>query len=408
MKSFNIISKIFVGCIFGVFVASCSDGPTENNSYVIEMSRAESNINDGLNDFGIDLFKAKVQTTSPNTNFIISPVSSSLTLSMLANAVDAQSQQQIFNLFGVDEIDDLNSLSSKLIKYFGNNYSAQTLKLANAIWHQEGNNPIRKFSETMMQCYSATVTPLNFNDASVACNAINSWGLAQSDGLINRTVDPAKLNSTMLFLASSVFFKADWAFEFNPSQTTDETFNGVDRDVEVKMMNVSEKLKYCWAEDWEAVTLPYNNDWEMTVILPVPEKSINDLLADLTDADFKRIYENTTEYGVRLAMPKFKVSDLSETTDALKSLGVDFENVLLQAFEGEGIDSSIVFSDASGIEVDEKGTTAAVVSTANGMLTSPGEFVEGIAYVTLDHPFIYLIRNVSTGSVLMAGQIVQL
>jgi serpin B len=115
--------------------------------------------------------------------------------------------------------------------------------------------------------------------------------------------------------------------------------------------------------------------------------------------------ESLRPWDLNLRMPKFKYESEFELKDTLSQLGMP------EAFDPNYAD----FSGMNGnrelyiqegyhkgfISVDEKGTEAAAATAVVITLSS----AETPLNVTIDRPFIYLIRDIKTNAILFMGRV---
>lgn len=405
------ISKLWMALILlPIFLIACNDNDNpEYGQKDIVLSRGEELANDGINDFGIRFFKQLAEVMNPNepANFAVSPVSAALSMSMVANATDAARTSEILSLLGCIDLDDLNNLASKLTSYLPEDGEKCKLYLSNSVWYQSKLTLKEVFNTRMRNSYKASVLSLDFADLSAA-DEINNWCYRQTKGMIEKVVTADELNQTMAFLANALYFKDDWEKPFETENTKPDIFHGIKGDETVSMMNQTTLLKYYGTEVCDAVSLPYVNDYEFMAILPAKNVQINEFVKSFSCDDYNEICKQLSAYTVVLKLPKFKYSILTEASEAIKRMGVDLDKIRLSGMleNVNDIECEIKVKDAASIELDEKGTKVAVVTTWNGMLTSPGFEGNGIVKIDFDRPFIYFIRNTKTGSIIFAGQYV--
>ncbi|MBN1658994.1 MAG: serpin family protein [Anaerolineae bacterium] len=283
------------------------------------------------------------------------------------------------------------------------------LNVANSLWGQEGYPFLPAFLDLLDIYYSAGLRRLDFASApDAARQVINDWVEEQTEGRIEDLIPPDLINSlTRLVLANAIYFNASWAYPFEEGATTDGPFHlPGGGEVVVPMMRQTESFAYAAGDGYQAIELPYTGH-QISMLILLPDEGEMQAFEDSLDAG--RVSEILAELRgeqVALTMPRFEFESEFSLADALIELG------MVDAF-GAGAD----FSGMTGspdlsisavvhkafVSVDEEGTEAAA-ATAVIMLESamPAEPVE----MTVDRPFLFLIRDVPTGTLLFVGRVI--
>jgi serpin B len=172
------------------------------------------------------------------------------------------------------------------------------------------------------------------------------------------------------------------------------------------MMRQTESFGYTEGEGYQAVELPYDGR-EMSMVILLPDSDGFDAFDDSLDAEQVQAVVANLEYGqVALTMPKFEFESGFSLKDALMGIGMPAAFSAEADFSGMTGDRALSIADVvhkAFVSVDEEGTEAAA-ATAVVMVESamPGQPVE----VTIDRPFIFLIRDIETRAVLFVGRVV--
>ena len=206
-------------------------------------------------------------------------------------------------------------------------------------------------------------------------------------------------------IANAIYFKGQWTSRFDPNATVSAPFVLSDgTTVSVNMMAQTATVAYLHGTDFQMVRLPYGSGrMSMLIVLPDAGEALTDFLAHVTlDALNASISQMQKEYGA-VALPKFTVTYSNEMAPILKTLG------MAVALECPGADFSALTTvpvcidsvlHAARIEVDETGTVAAAVTTVGTIITA----IQAPQFnLTLDHPFLYAIRDDETGELLFIG-----
>ena len=377
----------------------------------ISLSRAEQFANDAINSFGFSFF-AKVandnEIAAKNPSFAVSPVSLALGLSIYANTTGDDDAATIQRAFSCEDLSCLNSLSKKLMQFLPDKSNKCELALANSVWHRPDYTPCGDYRERMNFGFFAEISALDFSSENAGA-VINDWCSRNTKGLINHIVDNGPISLCELVFANALYFKSNWGIKFDKSLTDDCDFNAATGKKNVKMMHVTTPLEYYKGAGFEAVKVPYEGTYEMVVMLPDENTVLTDFINSVSYDDISRAINSTCNTTVALSMPRFESSlDDMKCNNILAALGVSLAHPALDGFFGYSHSSQgVVIKHFSKVMVDEVGTEAAAV-TAGIMFGFIGEGGEPSSVdFTLDRPFIYLIRNTKTGSIIMMGQYTQ-
>jgi len=300
----------------------------------------------------------------------------------------------------------LASRGANVAKEQGERFS---LHVANALWGQQGYPFQPAFLDVLAQNYGAGLRLLDFKGApEPARQTINRWVEEQTAEKIKDLLPEGSIDAlTRLVLTNAIYFNAGWLHPFEVSATQDGTFHLLDGStVTVPMMHESESLGYGQGQGWQAVELPYVGG-ELSMVILLPDEGQFEAFARGLDA--AKLGDALSAIGpaqVALRMPRFKFEAGTRLKDALSKLGMAqafSRDADLSAMTGQPdlyIDN--VYHKAF-VAVDEKGTEAAaataVVMELKAMPAQPKE-------VTVDRPFIFLIRDVETGAILFLGHVV--
>jgi serpin B len=374
------------------------------------------------NTFAVDLYRA---IKDPSQNLLFSPYSLSTALAMTYAGARNQTEAQmatalhftfpqnelhpLFNALGIELGSRKQSVSSGDSKYL-------KLNVANALWGQKNFSFLDDFLSVLMANYGAGMWLVDFeSNAAQACLAIDDWVARQTENKIRDLLSPEDVDSlTRLVLTNTVYFKASWAIPFNQDATYNGNFNLLDNSVVTVPMMIPKASKgenhevYTAAvgSGYQAVELPYyGNDFSMLVILPDQgtfaafEQSLNYPL-------ISQIVNNLAVRDVQLRMPKFGYVSKFDVSNALAGLGMtDAFDPGTADFSGMDGFRDLFISKAihqAFISVDENGTEAAAATAIVMSYTS----IHDPLQVTVNRPFIYLIRDKQTGAILFLGRVI--
>jgi serpin B len=283
------------------------------------------------------------------------------------------------------------------------------LAVANALWGQEGKSFVESFLDTLALNYGAGMHVVDFIGATEPARVtINSWVEEKTEGRIKDLIPEGGVTQdTRLVLTNAIYFNAAWASQFDKEATADATFHRLDgTEVSVPTMHETEELPYVDGDGYVAVELAYDGaDTAMTVIVP-DLGTLATFDASLTGAVYESIVASLKTTNVALAVPKFGFTASFSLGKALKALGM---TDAFDAADFSGMDGTTELRIADVIHkafvaVDEEGTEAAAATAVIMENTSMPQ--EPVA-LKVDRPFLFVIRDVPTGTVLFVGRVVE-
>lgn len=285
------------------------------------------------------------------------------------------------------------------------------LSVANALWPQQDYPFLEDFLSLARTHYGVLITPLDYRTAcEPARRTINRWVEQKTENKITDLLQPADLSAlTRLVLVNAIYFKARWASQFKPGDTKAAPFHvAPDRTVQTPMMTQELKCRYARLPQMDILELPYaGGAISMMVLLPRSIDGIQKVERELSADALTQWRSALGEQDVRVFLPRFKVTCRFRLNDMLASLGmVDAFSDTTANFAGmDGRPGWLYIGAAlhkAFVEVDEEGTEAAaataVVMMARSVPAQPPTF-------RADHPFIFLVQESRTGSILFAGRV---
>jgi serpin B len=390
--------------------------PTATPSEELSTSGDLAELAAGNNAFAFDLYQTIREGES---NLFYSPYSISLALAMTYPGAQGETKQQMadslqfslpedrlhpaFNALGV-------TLASRGEGAAGRDEEGFRLNIVNAIWGQEGYAFLPDFLDVLAENYGAGLRLLDFVQAPEESRAtINDWVSEQTEGRIEDLIPQGVINAlTRLVLTNAIYFNAAWNAPFRPELTEEGTFHLLDGgEVKVPMMKRTVSRGYAEGEGYQAVELLYDGR-ELSMVLLLPDAGQFEAFEDRLDAErVGAIVRDLAGWDVALTMPKFEFESDFFLEEALSAMGMP------DAFSPEDADFSGITGNRelfiedvihkAFVSVDESGTEAAAATAVVVALT--GAFEEHIE-VTVDRPFIFLIRDIETGVILFVGRVV--
>lgn len=366
----------------------------------------------GNNQFAFDLY---AKLAAEKGNLFFSPYSISTALGMTYAGARGETARQMAETlhFRIPE-DRLHVAFAGLIADL--NKAGTTggfeLAVANALWAQEGYPFLPACIDLVTKSYHAEARTLDFrNETERARVTINEWVEKQTREKIKDLLEPGVLDSlTRLVLTNAIYFKGDWASQFDKEMTRNEPFilAGGEK-VEVPMMHQTTEFKYAENEDVQLLELPYAGDrLAMLVILPKARDSLSKVEMKLTGKHLDAWLPRMRMQEVVVALPKFKLILAFRLDKELLELGMSHAlNVPPGSADFSGLDgtrdlfiSAVVHK--AFVDVNEEGTEAAA---ATGVVFRATAVMPSKPIFRADHPFIFAIRDTKTGSILFMGRV---
>ena len=350
--------------------------------------------------FSYDMMvKANEMTES---DFCCSPVSASIFLSMLANAADGESRDEIMKTLYVDDIEALNALNNRLMNYLSYEGWGTALKISNKFWVSDRYNVTDEFSSVMKNVFKGSVESVDYSNPSTV-QSINNWAFESTNGLIPSILpfDWTNYIKTELTAANAVYFKGEWTHPFLPGETCSKIFHGTKGDTYVNMMHQEECLWYSSDEHFRYLEKvnQCGSGCRFEFFLPSEDISVSEMVALLTPERRHALENNAIELRVDLSLPAYQSKNAIALGDIINGMGVNLSEVNLSKMGLPTLPVNI--HQKTSLKWDEKGAEAAVLT--DGWATNGGDFPEGYTKIEFNRPFIYIIRYSFTDVILMAG-----
>ena len=396
--------------LLGILACGSCSGPSEPVSNIRELTPVEKELLLTSDAFGLKLFREVVRLdTAPNT--FISPLSVSIALGMTANGAAGttlEAMRQTLAQGGLSE-EDANAAYRSLLEYLPQADPKVQFDVANSIWYRQEWTFKETFYQQARDYFQAVVQGLDFNNPA-AVDVMNGWVEDNTGGKIKDIIAPPIDPLAVMFLINAIYFKGDWTYEFDPADTEDDLFNLADGgQVAIEMMHQESDLLYNANELVQIADLPYGDGaFSMTLILPRPQVPLDTVVAQLTLDNWLAWTGALDTAGLNLALPRFKFDYKLKMNAVLEALGMgiaftpgaaDFSRMIdppTQLFISKVLHKTFV-------QVDEKGTEAAAATVVIISTTSTGGGV--LIPMRLDRPFIFAIRERSSGAILFIGTI---
>ena len=367
----------------------------------------------GNSDFGFDLYQ---QLRENKGNLFFSPYSISTALAMTYAGAKGQTEKEMAKVLHFSlEQEPLHSSFSKLQSHLNTiqNKGHIKLNIANSLWAQEGYRFLDTFFDLNKKYYGAGLNFVDFaRQTESVRKTINMWVEKETQQKIKKLIKPGMLDTlTRLVLCNAIYFKGNWLNQFDEKSTIDTDFYiSPDRTIKVSMMN--QKSEYKWKNfgGFSAIELPYEgNDLSMIVFLPKEIDGLVEFERNLTNDKVKDwINELTGSYKseIFVSLPRFKTTCEFELSKMLSDMGMPGAFILGNAdFSGMNGKKILFISKVihkAFVDVNEEGTEA---TAATAVITLEGSIIIPLMF-RVNHPFVFLIRENQTGSILFIGRIV--
>lgn len=359
----------------------------------------------GMNEFAVDLYRSVV--ASEGGNAVVGPYSAVFALSMIYSGARGTTAAEMADVLHATELEP--AAWHEGINAYDLTLDARTAgsttqwSSANKVWTAPGLTLRDEYLDVLTGDYGSPLAEFDFgSDPEGARRLINQWVADQTFELIPELWPPNSFSGqTRMVLVNAVAMDAPWEFPFDPARTTDAAFTTADGTVvKVPTMRYDEFLPSLWREDVQAVELPYGDGaLSMVIIQPNDFPAFE---AQLSVGSLDDVVDAIDDGGIHLTMPKWSARTHVQLNDTLAALGMptafsgaaDFSGMI----QGGGLYLDQVEHEAF-VEVDEQGTRAAA-ATGGEMAASHGPTI------TIDRPFIYLIRDRGAGTILFIGRVI--
>ncbi|CAH1244689.1 SERPINB9 [Branchiostoma lanceolatum] len=391
-------------CLFGLLVAMATLGSST--------SQESTPLADINSEFALELYKALHKDHPENIFFSPFSISTCLAMTYLGARNDTAQQMSRVLRFHKMDASDLHVLFHDLLTQLHHSDRPYTLKTANRLFGQNSFEFAQKFLDETSRHYRAQLAPVDFHgNTESARQSINNWVEEQTQNKIQDLLAPGTVTpATMLVLVNAIYFKGSWERKFDESRTRLGTFH-VSRDekVEVPMMHQQGRFKLAYDEDLncQILEMPYQGK-HLSMLFVLPEKmdALSTIETSLTPDLLRRWQKSMDEVSTMVQIPKFKLVHDFVLNEKLADMGMtDLFNMADADLSGitgsRDLHVSQVIHKAF-VEVNEEGSEAAAATAVNMMKRS----LDGETFFA-DHPFLFLIRDNDSNSILFLGRLVR-
>ena len=409
-----------------VAVAGCTDGGNGTDDgngnggngteiLIADDSKATeegtSNLVNANNQFALELYS---ELNENSENLFFSPWSISSALAMTYEGAKGETEEEMRTvlLFPEDDTERGASFAALYNKFNAENKEYE-LNTANALWAQQDYPFLEEYLSVVEKYYLGKVTNLDFvGDVEGSRKIINDWVEEKTNDKIKDLIPSGVLNAyTRLVLTNAVYFKGTWVSQFDEELTKNEEFKvSAEETIEVPMMHIGEEETFNYAETdkLQAIELPYEGE-DLSMLILLPKENNIQTIEGILDVEMLNDIKNKMyPQEVLVSVPKFKFETKYFISNTLKKMGMEIAFVPDSAdFSGMDGTKYLFIQEAihqAFVEVNEEGTEAAAATAIVMDWEALGPGNVNVFYA--DHPFIFIIQENETGSILFMGKVV--
>jgi len=356
--------------------------------------------------------------SSQHKNLFMSPFSVQMALGMALVGSGGETRKQLAQAIDAEteEPNQLLAAYRNLIKESVPTNSSIELATANAIW-VDGRYKVKPEYREIVRSFLCDVQQIDFQQTVASLDRINKWVSEKTKAKIENLINSDAINSeTRLILTNAIYFKGKWNTPFLPADTKSKDFLVEGNQlIQTPMMNQTGRFGYFENDSYQALEMGYvGNVIRMLIILPKSKKTLLNPLHKWNSELYNNVLSNSIREEVIVNIPKFKI-----TTPVMS-----FKKLLMGDLP-EGLGATLAFSDNadfSGIgdeelkiddvlhkafvDVGEEGTEAAAATAVSMVRCSSGISFSEPKRFDADHPFVFVIRNCKTGTILFQCRVV--
>lgn len=410
-KKNRLLSVILIGMI--LFMVSCEKSDLKINPkdlgdpIKIELRGAETKIVKTDQQFAFEFF-SQVFNEEKGESFMVSPLSLSMALAMTSNGAAGETEIAIQKTLKMEDYNaiEINEYYKKLKDALLITDPSTKLSIANSIFTNKFIAIKPDFLNTNKKYFDAETSTLDFGSVE-AVGVINKWAYDNTNGLIKDIIDKTT-SDDLMYLLNAIYFKGIWTSKFDKKNTSKKEFRTEDDTKKnVDMMHQTANFNYTEDEIMQMVQLPYGNEaFSMMVLLPKSGKKQNDVVVALQDESYwNNISSTLRDSEVELYLPRFKTEYSKKLNEILidMGMGIAFSNAADFSGMSDYAAAISLVKQNTYISTDEEGTEAAAVTVVGIETTSEGPPKKVV--FDANRPFIYIIRENSTGAVLFMGSV---
>uniref|UniRef100_A0A8C5MQ71 Leukocyte elastase inhibitor n=1 Tax=Leptobrachium leishanense TaxID=445787 RepID=A0A8C5MQ71_9ANUR len=380
-----------------------------------QVSRNMDSLSASNGTFALNLFQRLSEDNKSNLFF--SPFSVSSALAMVFLGTKGNTAAQMSQVLQFDKAKALHTDFQTLISDINKPGMDYLLRTANRLYGEKSFTFLDEFLGSTKKYYHADLQSVDFCTKAEECRKeINTWVEQKTEGKIQDLLPSGSVDAlTRLVLVNAIYFKGNWANQFDKQATKEMPFRINKNDTKpVQMMYKKAKYQMTYIPDLltKVIELPYvNNELSMLILLP---DDIEDSTTGLEKLERDLTYENFLQWTKRMGptemslhVPKFKLEDNYNLNSVLTRMGMSdaFEEGKAD-FSAISANNELVLSKVihkSFVEVNEEGTEAAAATA--GILRKRRSAMREVPIIC-DHPFLFFILHTRNRHILFCGRYV--
>ena len=317
-------------------------------------------------------------------NPLISPWGLAQALSMAAEGADGETRQELLSLLQTQAPAPLN-------------VSAQGVTTAAAALFDDSLILLDSYVQAL-QAYGAPCLE------GLSMEAVNDWAREHTGGRIDPLLTQPLPDTARLALLTAIALEADWAQPFDAANTYEQPFYTAQGAVNASFLHCTGQMEYGLAQDMQLLRLPYAGEELACYLILPPEEGMEQALSLLKTQGYQ-LFQDLEPAQVSLALPKLSLDSGLDLSGHLAALGLSLANSNDADFSGMDGDDGLKLGPVvqrTRLDLDEAGTQAAS-ATAAVMVTKSALPPQDAVNMTLDRPFILLVREEASGQTLFAA-----
>ncbi len=367
------------------------------------------------NAFAFDLYQ---KVRGEEGNLAYSPASISLAFAMTYAGARGETATQMKDVLRLpDDANAVHESASRILASW-NDPERETyeLRVVNRLFGEESYTFVPEFVALTRDRYRAPLQGVSFvSDPEAQREHINGWVMEQTNDRIEDLLPTGSIDDlTRLVLVNAVYFLGKWDHAFDAAATSQQPFYASDgATTEVATMQQTESFAYGEADGVQVLQMPYVGDeLAMTVVLPRERNGLTAIESALSQERLDGWLAATSVQRTQVFLPRFELSNARiPLKDALIAMGMelpfdrdraDFTGMAAPPDAADELYISDCFHEAF-VKVDEEGTEAAAATAV--VMATRGARPSEPAVFRADHPFLFFIRDTTSGAILFVGRV---
>ena len=408
-------SLLVASAAAALIASACGpEGPTSPRITALPrpLTTGEEKLIAADNRFAFTFLRQMAQATRDTLpNLFVSPLSVTMALGLTYNGAAGTTEEAMRRTLELEgmTVPEVNDASRSLIALLRGLDPGVRFQIANSIWYRQSFTVDQSFIDANRTYFDAEVAGLDFSSPA-ASTRINDWVTRQTQGLITQIVESPLPDYAMMYLINAIYFKGDWAQQFDRARTAPAPFQLADGSTaQVPMMRSGDPIRVRAHGDAvvEVAELPYGGRaFAMTIVMPRDPAALDTLLAGLTAEQWDSWVSRLEPLSIPVSLPKFRLTNDLALVAPLRALGMaiafDCAPPEMADFTRMHRPQEVCITNVKHktyVDVNEEGTEAAAVTSVEMGVTSMPPTLE------IDRPFLFAIRERLSGTILFLGAI---